>query len=85
MKEYPALRNILSSLFSVQTGLDDESARLAFLRAIESDQELESEISSALIDAGIRWKEMLFNEEYEVFEAETENEARAYAAEILKH
>jgi len=83
MKDYPALRNILRSLFSVQTGLDDESAQQAFARARGVDVKLRSELATAFDDPDLSWKEMLCNEEYEVFEADSEVEARNYAAEIL--
>lgn len=82
-EQLPSLRNVLSSVFSVQTGLSDESAKAMFLRAVSADPILMKEIVGAFDSEATDWKELLFNDEYEVYEAETSDEARELARELL--
>ena len=83
MNRYPAIRNILSSLFSVQTGLDEDAIRTAYQRALTTDPELFAEVQKVLVDEEVNWCELLFNKEYEVYEAETANEAKAIGCKLL--
>ncbi|MEO1615998.1 MAG: hypothetical protein AAFV88_09130 [Planctomycetota bacterium] len=85
MSQYPSLENILSSLFSVQTGLEDDDASAAFRRALASSPKLEAEIRAAFADPSISWTKLLFNDDYEVYEADSEQDARQFASEILEH
>ncbi|MEM7232321.1 MAG: hypothetical protein AAF517_09115 [Planctomycetota bacterium] len=82
-RNYPAIREILSAVFSVQTGLSDDAALAMYRRARESDQGLELELENVFKDGEVSWREMLFNSEYEVYETDSENEARAVAMELL--
>lgn len=84
MNNYPAIRNILSSVFSVQTGLDDDAAAAAYHRALRFDPQLSGEIGDVFADDNVNWSNMLFNEEYEVYEAESEADARTFAIELLQ-
>jgi len=44
---------------------------------------VKNELKGAFSNNDISWREMLLNEEYEVFDAETEQLAREYAFRIL--
>jgi hypothetical protein len=56
------------------------------VQAVESSSALQhfhEELRSAFEDPALSWKDMLLNAEYEVFDAQTEDEAREYARRIL--
>jgi hypothetical protein len=82
MKDYSRVRNILS-VFSVETGLDDASAREIYERALKADRELQADVISALSDPDVSWSQLLLNEDTEIYEADNEEEAKDYAALIL--
>ncbi len=85
MTNYPEIRKTLS-LCSVDIGLSNDSERTLLKRMlcnIEWRKKFEEEIISAFSDTSTPWTELLFNEEYEVVEADTEKEAREIAAEML--
>jgi hypothetical protein len=84
MNDYSHVRNILACVFSVQTGLDDVAAQSAYQRALDFNPALKAEVQKALADADVSWKELLFNDEYEVYEAESERDAKTFACRLLK-
>jgi hypothetical protein len=83
MNSYPQIRKIFLGIYSVGTGLSDVSAKRIFLAELSSNALLRSEIEAAFKDNSLVWRELLFNLEYEVYEADTEEEARSYAMELL--
>lgn len=86
MSDYPAIRNILSSAFSVQTGLNDDAARAMYQRAFAANPGLRAEVQQVFVDEDVNWCELLFNREYEVYEADSEAEAKEVARGfLLKH
>lgn len=83
MQSSTRIKNVLSSAFSVQTGLDDEVTFSLYRRAIEADPALRSEVVRAFNDKSVRWTERLFNDDYEVFEADSADEALELARRLL--
>jgi hypothetical protein len=86
MDEYPQIRHALSTIFSIGTGLPDDAAMAVFKRSLADGNlrhELEQELESAFASPSTPWRNLLSNEEYEVFEAETDTEARNFIAETL--
>lgn len=80
---YPAIRNILSSIFSVQTGLDDDAAKSAYKRAFSADPTLRAEVAKLFLDGTVDWRELLCNSDYEVGDFDSDEEARRCAHELL--
>ena len=84
MSNYPQIEGILGSLFSADVARPNEEAD-ALLRASLADRDfrgkLKAELESAFLDHNWSWKRALA--EYEVYWAETEEEARRHAVEIL--
>ena len=77
---------MLKTVFNVDNGLSEDAAIQIYRRSAESSgnmQELKRELSRAFADEEVSWKRILLNEEYEVLDAETEEEARMYAIRIL--
>ncbi len=86
MNDYPSLRNLLISIFSVDVGLE-ESDEIAALERVLSDPiqkaEIESELKQLFKDKSISWSELLENEEYVVYPADDEEDAKEYVIENL--
>ena len=80
---YPAIRKILSSLFSVQTGLDDDAAKNAYRRAFAADPVLRTEVVRLFQDGNVNWRELLCNSNYEVGDFDSDEEARRCIHELL--
>ena len=86
MERYPEIRRILSIAFSIETGLSDDAASAMLLRALQSPEwrrRIATELTDAFSSSRTNWSELLFNDDYEVLEADTEDEARAHAVELL--
>lgn len=83
MSDYPTIRGILSSIFSVQTGLNDDATRAMYQRAFAVNPELRAEVHQIFLDEDVNWCELLFNCEYEVYEADSEAEAKEVARGLL--
>jgi hypothetical protein len=84
--EYPNIVHMLNAVFNINASLSDEASKSLYVRsAIASGKvlALKRELAAAFTDASICWQQLLFNDEYEVFAADTEEEARAYAYRIL--
>lgn len=86
MKNYPSLRNLLISIFSVDVGLE-ESDEIAALDRVLSDgsqrEEIEAELRQLFQDEAISWSEFLENDEYVVYPADDENDAKEYVVDNL--
>ena len=86
MKNYPSLRNLLISIFSVDVGLE-ENEEIAALERVLNDlaqrADIEKELRQLFQDASISWTELLENDEYVVYPADDEEDARNYVVETL--
>ncbi len=86
MNDFPEIKYVLSAIFSIQTGLSEDSAKAMFRRALENRDwrlRLERELIDAFSSTHTSWKMLLCNDQYEVFEPESDTEARSYLASIL--
>lgn len=85
MEEYPEIRYVLRA-FSVGVGLSDNAERDLLRRMLANDSwrpKFETELARAFASASTSWRELLFNEAYEVVETDSEGEARQIASELL--
>ena len=86
MVNYPSLRNLFISIFSVDVGLEenDEIAALnRVLNDVNQREEIESELRLLFQDDTISWSELLENDDYVVYPADDEDDAKEYVAESL--
>ena len=86
MERYAKVAQVLRTVFNSEDGLPADAARRLYLRTITGSPSLvgfEEELRAGLADATLSWKQMLRNDEYEVYDAETEAEAKAHAADLL--
>lgn len=80
------MRRALGTIFSIETGLSDDSAKAMFQRSLADadwSHQLQLELEQAFASPKTPWKDLLSNAEYEVFDAETDSEARDFIAESL--
>lgn len=86
MKNYPTLRNLLISIYSVDVGLE-ESEEIAALERVLGDPaqraEIEGELRQLFQDTSISWSELLENDEYVAYPADDEDDAKEYVVESL--
>jgi hypothetical protein len=86
MEEFPNIKHMLKVTFNVEDGLSEDVAIRLYQRAAKSSanfEALKQELQMAFSRTDVSWKEILLNTEYEVFDAENEDEAREYALKIL--
>ncbi|WP_200960991.1 hypothetical protein [Noviherbaspirillum sp. Root189] len=86
MKNYPNITHMLKTVFNAEDGLSIDTAIRIYQRTAVSSGNLDAlkcELKLAFSDQDLSWKEMLRNDDYEVFDAETENDAREHAKKIL--
>lgn len=86
MNNFPEIEYILSTVFSIETGLPDDAAIAFFQRILQNHdlkRRLEQELIRAFSSSKTPWKMLLSNDRYEVFEAETDDEARNFIAKML--
>lgn len=82
MTDYSQIKQALRTLFNVEDGLPEEVSRRMLLRSKSSSEaaaSFMSELQAAFADASLSWRSMLLNEDYEVVDAATEEEAREFA------
>ena len=86
MKNYPSLRNLLISIFSVDVGLEESEERAALERVLSDPAQrtdIEQELRQLFHDTSISWSELLENDEYVVYPADDEEDAKEYVVESL--
>ena len=83
MSEYPIIRDILAFYFSVETGLSEESAKEGYLQAVRFNPKIMGEVEAIFNDDSVDWIHLLENDRYCAFPADSPQEAREYAKEIL--
>ncbi|HBF07387.1 MAG TPA: hypothetical protein DHW71_01035 [Gammaproteobacteria bacterium] len=86
MQNYPIIRNLFISIFSVDVGLE-QSEETAALERVLSDpiqrMEVEVELRQLFQDSCISWLELLDNSEYVVYPADDEMDAKEHIIDIL--
>lgn len=86
MSNYPLVEYALKTIFNVETGLSEDVAIRMYLRNAEAGgktERLKEELRQAFDSSDLSWTEMLRNDSYEVYDAESEADARAFAERIL--
>lgn len=86
MSDFPQIHRVLKTFFNADDGLSEDAAIRMYQRAMASSanrEALEDELSQAFKDGHVSWKKLLLNDDYEVFDAASEDEAREYAHKIL--
>jgi hypothetical protein len=78
---------MLKAIFNSEDGISEDAAIRLYQRAAKSSRPgvdvLKRELEFAFSDESLSWRQMLLNEDYEVFDASSEDEAREYARRIL--
>lgn len=77
---------MLTTIFSADFGFPEEMAISLYKEGLQSSgklEEMREELIEAFKDESISWKDMLFNEEYEVLDVETDEEAKEYIKKML--
>lgn len=86
MANYPFLKNLLISIFSVDVGLE-ENSEIATLERILSNPsqklKIEEELKRLFQDTTISWPDLLDNDEYVVYPADNEDDAKKYIIDNL--
>jgi hypothetical protein len=86
VNDFPNISHALRTLFNAEHGLSEDVAIRIYCRAAKTSgkmAELRRELERAFADQTLSWKDMLLNDDYEVFDASGESEARAHALRIL--
>lgn len=86
MTHYPAIKNILRSLFSVEVGLEDATANAMLVQALNDPvyrKIIEGELIELSADYTLSWIELLDNDEYAVYAADDEAEAKKYFKSLI--
>lgn len=84
--KYENIRHMLRTVFSADFGFSEEVAISIYVKSITSrgkKNEMRRELTDAFEDEGLSWRDILVNDEYEVLEFETEEEAKAYVRRVL--
>ncbi|MDP2571615.1 hypothetical protein Q8W40_05435 [Vibrio penaeicida] len=86
MENYPSIRNLFISIFSVDVGLET-SDEIALFERVLSDPiqraEIEKDLMKLFRDPSISWLMLLENDDYVVYPADNEEDARDYVVDTL--
>jgi hypothetical protein len=83
---YPKICQILGTVFAVDVGLSEDAKRQTLEGSLANEHWrffFEGELKKAFSDPTASWSEMLFNDIYEVYRADSEKNARKIAASLL--
>lgn len=86
MPKIQNVKHVLKTLFNVDSGMSECDAIAIYKRSVLTSGKLEcirDELEAALREPAFSWVGLLANDEYEVFDAATEEQAKAYAMKIL--
>jgi hypothetical protein len=86
MANFPTLRYMLKTVFSTEVGLSESAAIRIYLSAARDGNEvglLKDELERSFVEPEVSWRELLLNDEYEVIDASSEEEARSFAKRVL--
>ncbi|HEY4079575.1 MAG TPA: hypothetical protein VGM81_02670 [Burkholderiaceae bacterium] len=86
MKDFPTISNMLRTVYNAEDGLSEDASIRLYQRASatgDNRAKLEAELRSAFSRDDVSWRQMLCNDDYEVADIETEDEARTYAHRLL--
>ncbi|TFF14541.1 hypothetical protein EXW72_03925 [Pseudomonas sp. BCA14] len=83
---YSFVVNILESVFSVDVGFDDLEAQAALKRILNDPAQrviIERELLCLYNDESISWVKLLDNEDYVVYPADDDDDAKSYMTSIF--
>jgi hypothetical protein len=86
MNRHLRISNALKTAFNAEDGLSLEASTRLYLQLITRSPSFEgfkAELEEAFADPRTPWKALLLNEQYEVYDATNEAEARDYAYRVL--
>jgi len=80
------ISNALRTAFNAEDGLSPEASTRLYLQLVTSSPSFagfRAELAEALADPCTPWRALLLNDQYEVYDAANEADARDYARRIL--
>ena len=86
MTEFPTITHMLRTAYNGEDGLSEDASIRLYQRAAafgDNRIKLEAELRTAFSRDGLSWRHLLCNDEYEVADLETEDEAREHARRLL--
>jgi hypothetical protein len=86
MNEFPTIVHMLRTIYNAADGLSEEVSMRLYQRAAsagDNRKKLQVEMQVACSRPDFSWRHLLFNDDYEVADFETEAEAHEYARKIL--
>jgi len=86
MVNYQTLQNLLVSVMSVDVGLSEEREEAVLMTSLQKPEyrsRLKEELEEAFTDSNLSWVNLLDNERYCVFSADSEDEARNFIIERI--
>jgi len=84
--KYGNIRHMLKTVFVSDFSLLEDVAIKIYIDSLNSSgkrEEMKRELDAAFEDKSLSWRNMLVNDEYEVLEFETEEEAKTYIKRVL--
>lgn len=84
--DYQILRNLLASVMSVDVGLTEEREKVVLITSLQKPayrNKLRNELEEALCDSNLSLVNLLDNERYCVFSADSEDEACNFLLERI--
>ena len=77
---------MLQTCFNAEDGLSEEQSIRLYLRAVADGhhrETLEAELKAAFLEPETSWRRLLCNDDYEVVDLKSEDDAREHAHRIL--
>ncbi|NVJ62212.1 MAG: hypothetical protein HWE27_17630 [Gammaproteobacteria bacterium] len=84
--KYENIVHMLKTVFVADFSFPEDMAINLYTESLTNSNkfdEMKEELREAFSDETLSWQKMLFNDEYEVIDFDTEEEARAYAKRVL--
>jgi len=86
MNKYPTLTNLLTSIYSVDVGLDEPDEKAALQRALDSNNQrvaIENELKDLFSDPNAPWMDLVENDDYVAYPADDNEDAKKYIIDKL--
>jgi hypothetical protein len=86
MVQLARISHVLKTVYNAEDGLPLDASKRLYVRLVRNSSAfigLQAEIEQAISDPNVSWRSLLCNAEYEVYDAETEDEARHFAQQLL--
>jgi len=86
MEKYQNIIYMLKNIFVVDLGFPEDMAISLYKESLQSSGKLgdmKQELREAFSDKDVSWKEMLLNDDYEVLDFDTEEEAKEFVERVL--